>query len=179
MKVNPRHNKWRGHTLTIIPFIPDMEDTFPELAKKLRLSGYFSNGIEFSDPNTTYHTLEKYIDEETAQIVADTKVVRMSGFNPFLAVDSLDDPCDPKLPHSQDEEGNPKTWGEWASYIAPDMEDGKRYVKAPDIQHDYFNKGGLTTYDKLLAVEGATIVAPAVWRHLYDQWLATQPVVDG
>lgn len=123
MTSNAKYRKWLGHTLSIIPFIPTLEDTFPELAKKLRLSNYFSNGKVFAGASTTYHTLERFVDREIVQLVMDAAGVvpgfRVSGFCPFLKVADLDVEVSAEMPNRWvlDEDGNDTavalTWREW------------------------------------------------------------------
>ncbi len=175
-KINPRHRKWSGHTLTIIPFSRTIKEDHPNLVALLELSNLFSKGLEYKDPYAVYHTLESKIDLTMAYVACNSGDARMSGFNPCIAVADLQAECDQTLPHAQDEEGNPKTWEQWAKHVYPDIEDGKRYLLAPDVQHDYFNSNGLVTTDVLVGITGAEIVAQDVYKEAYNDWAIAQQI---
>lgn len=178
MKINPRHNKWRGMCLARAPYGADTQSAaMAALMDHAIRSG--ATRIPEGTHTTLYYINDQLIGKDEAALILSVGG-SVSGFNPVLRVSDADVEVDASLPHSEkfDDEGESlglKTWREWASRVYPDIEDGYSYLVLPDVQHDYFNKGGQVDTTVLMSMTGADIIKGYEYMALHSAWAATQP----
>lgn len=171
MKINPRHLKWRGHTIICIPYGADL--TSAPLAGLMDHAGRYSSAKDFKAGAVTYHILEQYMGLNEAQLVLNAGG-KVSGFSPYITVTDLSEEVPEGTPLRFHEDGSVKSWEEWAERVLPDIEDGKRYLIAPDVQNDYFNADGVMDVAAFIAT-GYVLTKRAEWEAAYQVWLTAQP----